>query len=227
MQSRGSCRREACLIQVSRAIFAAAGIQTVELRYRSKEPVYERNARAEFVYVVKDGAVCQFRPLPKNRRSVTQFLFRGDGFGYETYRYHRDTAQALMPTTLLAASREGLLKAAATDLKVANLLISVAADAGVAAEEQGHRLRVWSATERVAQFLIEMDSRLGAHGEIALPMKRDHIAQHLGISHETVSRTITALHKSKIIECPEATPRRIKIRDKKCLQEVALDASHF
>ena len=78
---------------IDRAIFAAAKLHTVELSYDRGETVYEQGAVAQFVYVVDDGALYRFRLMPGDRRSVIQFLFPGDGFGYETGRRHRDTVR--------------------------------------------------------------------------------------------------------------------------------------
>jgi CRP-like cAMP-binding protein len=94
-----------------------------------------------------------------NRRSISEFLLPGDGFGFELDRDHADAVQTLMPSTLFATPKEALLKAAATDRMIANLLFKAAARSAEVAEQQSHRLRVMSATENIARFLLEMDGR--------------------------------------------------------------------
>jgi len=102
--------------------------------------------------------------------------------------------------------------------------IEAPADALVAAEQQSIALRGASSTERVALFLLDMDARL--HGQIDLPMTRISIANHLGLTEETISRTFTALRRAKIIQYG-FKERRIEISDKQRLKQLATDASDF
>jgi len=215
------------LINIDGTILAAAKLKTIELSFSPGETVYERGAAAHFVYTVDTGALCHLRLIPGDRRSISRFLFPGDGFGYEIGRHHRNTAQALTHTKLLAASREALLAAAKSNVRLANLLFSAAANAAAVAEEKADMLRVRTATEQIAQFLLEMEARLSRRGEIDLPMRRQHIADYFGLTIETVSRTLSAIQREKIIEFRGRAKRQLVIRNKKRLQQLASDASDF
>jgi CRP/FNR family nitrogen fixation transcriptional regulator len=57
-----------------------------------------------------------------------------------------------------------------------------------------------TATERVAAFLLEMDECMQPVGSITLPMPRRDIADYLGLSVETVSRTISQLQNEGAVE---------------------------
>jgi CRP/FNR family nitrogen fixation transcriptional regulator len=50
-----------------------------------------------------------------------------------------------------------------------------------------------SAIERVVAFLLDMDRRLAVAGVLALPMCRRDIGDYLGLTLETVSRSLSAL----------------------------------
>ncbi len=50
-----------------------------------------------------------------------------------------------------------------------------------------------NAMERVVAFLLEMDRRLAVAGVLALPMCRRDIGDYLGLTLETVSRSLSAL----------------------------------
>jgi CRP/FNR family transcriptional regulator, nitrogen fixation regulation protein len=215
------------MINIEGTILAAAKLQIIELSYSPGESVYERGASAHFVYAVDTGALCRLRLIPEDRRSILRFLFAGDGFGYEIGRHHRDSAQALTHTKLLAASREALLAAAKSNTRLSNLLFSAAANAAVVAEERADMLRVRTATEQIAQFLLEMEVRLSVRGQIDLPMRRHHIADYLGLTIETVSRTLSAFQREKIIQFRDRAQRKLVIRDKQRLQQLASDASDF
>ena len=68
-----------------------------------------------------------------------------------------------------------------------------------------------SAQERVAGFLLEMADRVPGGGAVELPMSRQDIADYLGLTIETVSRTLTQLERAAAIELP--TSRRIVLRN--------------
>jgi CRP/FNR family nitrogen fixation transcriptional regulator len=74
-----------------------------------------------------------------------------------------------------------------------------------------------SSMERVAAFLLEMDERLAAAGVLSLPMSRRDIADYLGLSIETVSRTVSHLHREGVLEFIGFTQREIVILDRQRL----------
>ena len=76
-------------------------------------------------------------------------------------------------------------------------------------------LLVKTAQERVASFLLEMARRMPAGDAIELPMSRQDIADYLGLTIETVSRTLTHLENTAAIELPSS--RRIVLRNRKAL----------
>ena len=77
-------------------------------------------------------------------------------------------------------------------------------------------LLVKSAEERVAGFLLEMAERASGGDVVELPMKRRDIADYLGLTFETVSRTLRSLANEAAIEI--ATPRRIVLRNRSALR---------
>ena len=91
--------------------------------------------------------------------------------------------------------------------------------AGELQRAQDHiMLLIKTAQERVAGFLLEMAARGASTGEIELPMSRQDIADYLGLTIETVSRTLTQLEKSAAIAVP--TSRRIVLRNRAALNRM-------
>ena len=76
-------------------------------------------------------------------------------------------------------------------------------------------LLVKTAQERVVGFLLEMAERIPSGNHVELPMSRQDIADYLGLTIETVSRTLTQLENASAIELP--TSRRIVLRNRTAL----------
>ena len=66
-----------------------------------------------------------------------------------------------------------------------------------------------TAAERVANFLLEMDRRLAAVGMVELPLSRRDIADYLGLTVETVSRTLSELNERGVLSF--AGPRQFTL----------------
>jgi CRP/FNR family transcriptional regulator, nitrogen fixation regulation protein len=69
----------------------------------------------------------------------------------------------------------------------------------------------------VASFLLDLAKRAAAE-EIEVPMSRQDIADYLGLTIETVSRTLTQLENSGAIAVP--TSRRIVLRSRGALNRL-------
>jgi CRP/FNR family nitrogen fixation transcriptional regulator len=76
-----------------------------------------------------------------------------------------------------------------------------------------------SAGERVAAFLLDLAERQGGLESFELPMSRLDIADYLGLTIETVSRTLTRFKAKGIISLPSL--RRVEIRRWGPLQQLA------
>ena len=75
---------------------------------------------------------------------------------------------------------------------------------------QSHMLLlIKSAQERVASFLLEMAGRGSENDEVTLPMSRQDIADFLGLTIETVSRTITQLEHCSCYRAAELPASRV------------------
>lgn len=92
--------------------------------------------------------------------------------------------------------------------------------AGELRHAEGHMLLLGrkNAMERVANFLLEMDRRLAVAGMMALPMCRRDIGDYLGLTLETVSRTLSQLHGEGVLGFSGA--RQIVLRNRQRLRNM-------
>ena len=106
-------------------------------------------------------------------------------------------------------------------------LLEVASNELVAAQEQMLLLGRKTARERLASFLVNRAASLpnGTGGALrngvrmTLPMTRSDIADYLGLTIETVSRTLTRFKSERLIDIPNAS--EIVLRDRGALQGLA------
>ena len=75
-----------------------------------------------------------------------------------------------------------------------------------------------TAPERVAAFLLEMFERRDRTKALDLPMSRNDIADYLGLTIETVCRTLSAFKRGGVIAIPN--PHRIELLDRDGLEAV-------
>src|SRR6185437_10652370 len=119
---------------------------------------------ADYVYEVITGAVRSYKLLSDGRRQIGAFHLPGDIFGLENGSEHRFTAEAIVDTSVQLVKRFSLEAVAKQDAMVARNLLRMTTNKLRHAEDHMLLLGRKTALERVAAFLLEMDSRLAAAG---------------------------------------------------------------
>ncbi len=179
--------------------------------------IYGENEPAEYLYKVIGGAVRTYKVLNDGRRQIGAFYLPGDVFGLEIGDAHSFSAEAIVDCKVMLIKRSNLVALAARSHDVANQLWTMTARELQRA--QSHiMLLIKTAQERVAGFLLEMASRTPAGNTVELPMSRQDIADYLGLTIETVSRTLTQLENSAAISVPSS--RRIVLRNHAALNRL-------
>lgn len=198
------------------ALTGHAGLVASEFSYGKDEEVYGEDEPAEYVYQVIRGAVRTYKLLSDGRRQIGAFHLPGDVFGLEAGMTHRLAAEAIIDTTVRLVNRRSLERAATSDVQVARKLWTMTAGELRHAEDHMLLLGRKSATERVASFLLEMDRRLTVAGMMALPMCRRDIGDYLGLTLETISRTLSQLQGEGVVGLSSA--RQIVLRNRQRLR---------
>jgi CRP/FNR family nitrogen fixation transcriptional regulator len=176
--------------------------------------IYGENEPADYLYKVVSGAVRTYKVLNDGRRQIGSFYLPGDIFGLEVGDEHSFSAEAVVDCKVLVIKRSALVSLAGRDTDVARQIWTMAA-AELQRAQDHVMLLIKTAQERVAGFLMEMSARNAGAGEVDLPMSRQDIADYLGLTIETVSRTLTQLENSGAITAP--TARHIVLRDRGAL----------
>jgi len=186
--------------------------------------IYGEGEAADYLYKVVSGTVCTYKVLVDGRRQVSGFYLAGEVFGLEMGHEHGFSAEAITDATVLVIRRSAVLALAERDGDVARQLLDLTVSELVRNQSRV-LLLIKSAQERVAEFLLEMSKRCRRGNAIDLPMTRQDIADYLGLTIETVSRTLTAFQNFAMIELPSS--RQIVLRDRDGLEDLSACGGEF
>jgi CRP/FNR family transcriptional regulator len=182
---------------------------------------------AQHFFNVTSGTVKLFKTMPDGRRQITGFVGAGHFLGLAVSKTYAFSAQALDGVRVCRYARPKLKALLVAFPAMEARLLEVASNELVAAQEQMLLLGRKSARERLASFLVgRMVVPPECVGDVAtrartivLPMTRNDIADYLGITIETVSRTLTWLKHQEIIAISQ--PWHVTIRNHVALEALA------
>jgi CRP/FNR family nitrogen fixation transcriptional regulator len=192
-------------------------LMSASMSFARNTEIFGEDEPADYLYKVVTGAVRTYKILSDGRRQVEAFHLSGDLFGLEMGDSHLSSAEAVTNSTVLVVKRNALLALAKRDSDVARQLWTFTARELQRAQHH-MLLLIRNAQERIAMFLLEMAERIPAGNTVELPMSRQDIADYLGLTIETVSRTLTLLENTAAIEVP--TSRRIILRNRPALNRL-------
>ncbi len=199
--------------QPGHAIFGSTELIGASMSFARDAEIYGENEPADYVYKVVSGTVRLCKILQDGRRQIEAFYYPGDIFGIEFGTDHASSAEAVTDVKLIVVRRSTLSAVCAKDRDIASQLWS---HTGAELEHARRHamLLIKTAEERVASFLIDLSKRLGSDA-VELAMSRRDMADYLGLTIETVSRTLTHFQHNSAIELP--TSRRMIVRNRKIL----------
>lgn len=159
------------------------------------------SARRDAVIGVVSGLLRCFRVTPDGRRHITRFAKAGDVIGLGSLKTYRGSSEAVAASAIVAIPARALDAAVETDPEVRQAVLKAMTAEMTARDRIQFRLaRLWS-DERVADFLVELstlpDGTSRASSTIA--MSRADMADHLGVTIETVSRALHSFQRRGLV----------------------------
>ncbi len=165
--------------------------------------IQEHDPAIEF-FNVTSGTARLFKLLPDGRRQITGFAGPGHFLGLAVGPSYSFSAEAVDDMKVCRFPRPKMVRLLHDFPAVEHRLLEVAAGELAAAQEQMLLLGRKTARERVASFLLARAAPPIPCGptetRLHLPMSRSDIADYLGLTIETVSRTLTRLKADRLIE---------------------------
>jgi len=207
-------RTSACLTCGARAFSVCGSLQSDELAeldalaerdfVGAGDALIRQGDEAAHLFNISSGSVRVYRLLPDGRRQITGFLFAGDFVGLGAGDRYAFSVEAIEDATLCRFRKREYLALIRERPTLEAALLERATHELAAAQKQMLLLGRKTARERVASFLFDLPDldpvRPSDEGHVRLPMTRTEIADYLGLTIETVSRELTRLKSTGLIE---------------------------
>jgi CRP-like cAMP-binding protein len=170
----------------------------------ANEHAFFEGDKESHIYRIEAGLMRLYRVLADGRRQIIAFRSTGNVIGIGSHGKQFCSAEAVTPVTLrslpLSVAHRRIREEPLFQSEYLNLLSNELAEA----RQQLAMLNKRSALERVAAFIAD-HSRRSCHADrVELQVSRNDIADFLGLTIETVSRTLTRLRNQHVIETPHA-----------------------
>ena len=174
------------------------------LHFASCETVFAQEEMTTSFYNLLEGVMRLYKLLPDGRRQIVGFALPGDFLGMTASARHSFSADAIGPVVVCRFSQADFGRFIADKPHLLRRMNELAVCELSQAQDHMVLLGRRSAEEKVATFLIAWRDRLaelkGLSKTVPLPMSRLDIADFLGLTIETVSRTFTRLDREGVIE---------------------------
>jgi len=186
------------------------------------ETLFYESDRSDSLYILTAGCVRLSKMLADGRRQITGFLFPSDFLGLALRERYAYSAEAVDTVKICAYPRAKLEALLDQFPAMERRLLAVASNELAAAQDQMLLLGRKTAIERVASFLLILMRRMqrkGRQDTISLPMTRTDIGDHLGLTIETVSRTLSRLKRERVVRF--LSLQDVQVTDIKRLEQFA------
>lgn len=173
--------------------------------------LFEAGTPANAIYVVRAGCLKSFTVDTDGNERVRGFYLPGDIIGLDSLG-----AEAF-PATVVAVSASQVCRIAASQVRklMAESPLIARRLLDRTSAELAHALTMagdYTAEQRLAGFLLQMQRRLGAQPSVRLPMTRRDIANYLRLATETVCRLLTRFENDGQIRSDSRTVQLVNDR---------------
>ena len=191
-------------------------------RWSSHEHIFHEGDPASAIYVIESGAVIVYRTALDGCRLIHGIRFRGELVGLGFLDSYSVSAIASSPTAARTISRCALDRLIETDPAVAQAMMQALMAEMQMTSDQLMIIGSRTALGRVAACFLDLSNRAAGGGEtFVLPVSRAEMGDLLGLTIETVSRSVSRLKALDIIALPKSDT--VVIRNRPGLMALAQD----
>jgi CRP/FNR family transcriptional regulator len=192
------------------------------VHFKPRQTVFAQEELTTSFYNLREGVMRLYKLLPDGRRQIVGFAVPGDFLGMATSARHGFSADALGPVAACRFSRVSFARFIEDKPRLLRRINELVVRELSLAQDHMVLLGRRSAEEKVASFLLGWRDRLARLGDVTnmvpLPIGRQDIADFLGLTIETVSRTFNKLERDRLIDI---VPAGIVLLDLERVQSLA------
>jgi CRP/FNR family transcriptional regulator len=188
-------------------------------QYCAGKAIFREGDPAGQIFDVVEGVLRVCGVLADGRRAIVGFVYPGDVLGISVQSRYLFTAETVTNVKIRRFSRERFISLVNESPVLRPQLFALLCDEMCAAQDQMMLLGRKSAEERVVSFLLAIHRKSAVGNDIALPMGRLDMADYLGLTIETVSRTMTSLTRRGLIAA--AGRHTLTLRRPSALRDIA------
>ncbi|MBL6852943.1 MAG: cyclic nucleotide-binding domain-containing protein [Alphaproteobacteria bacterium] len=194
-------------------------------RFARNETIFHEGDPARHILQILSGTVRLCRHTPDGRRHVAEFVMAGDLCGVFGGTAQSFTAEAVTGVGVMLHPRAQFDRMAECDPAFRAKVLSHLSTHLLSVQMHSFVLGCQNAKERLASFILRLAERTGAtrSGRLELAMGRQDIADHLGLTVETICRAITALRNERVLDVPNT--HQLVLRNVDALSDLAGAAS--
>ena len=194
-------------------------------RFTRNDTLFHEGDPAHHILQIASGTVRLCRHTPDGRRHIAEFGFADDLCGVFGGSSQSFTAEAVTDVTVIAYPRAQFDRMSERDPRFRANVLSHLSTHLLSVQQHTFVLGCRTAKERLASFVLRLAERTGAihTGRLELSMGRQDIADHLGLTIETICRAITALKNEEVIGVPST--HHLVLRNVEALVELAEGSS--
>ncbi|HEY2616344.1 MAG TPA: helix-turn-helix domain-containing protein [Acetobacteraceae bacterium] len=191
----------------------------------SDRQIHGQGDKADCCYRILSGCVRTVKLMEDGRRQIGEFLMAGDLLDFDALGIYDFAAEAVSDVVLRRYPRRMVDALAESNVALTRRLRDMTSISLRMAHARVVLLGRKTASERIASFLLEMAERLpdGRPNVLNLPMGRSDIADHLGLTIETVCRVLGLLRRDGTLAIERG---RITVRNGAALEQMASELRH-
>ena len=191
-------------------------------KFAKNTTIFAEGDNAGRIFRIVDGVVRICKHTADGRRHIVDFALAGELFGVVEDDRHELTAEAVNDVVLVSYPKSLVDQLGAADPDMRRHLLAHLYRNLLTMQRHLVMLGCQDAKERLSSFLLRLAERTGATdgGKLDLAMGRQDIADHLGLTIETICRAIRDLKNQGIVTTPAA--HQFVLSDLRALQALAI-----